>query len=575
MIRPSARRVAQLTALSLAAMLCAPLRTAEAQTRRTTDAIFDYIERGRVELAVRQLELDRERLRARNERGETPLHVAARLNQAELVEAMLARGAEVDVRDERAGRTPLFLWLDEDDRKEDSIEVPGLLLAAGADMYAQGTRRGGSNTPLERLRERFRNAWFVDEEDPARGTILTAFDLPTSFWRADRDTELALVELFQSHDAIGLARNGSAERLAGLVQRVPKALAHRDALGRSPLLVAAYYGRRDAVKVLIEHGADVTAVDTSGGNLLRACAYWNHESLAEVLRKKHGLNGDIFTAVAFGSSTELGSWLDARPQDLTAKDVFGMGPLHWAVRRGATDRVQLLLARRVDPLAKDAANWTALDLAACFGDAKACALLADAGKQAGAESTYFYSALNFAAVAPDDEAFEALRAAAPKEDADLRGEALIAACRASRMDLVRRILDLSQETPSTSTLTVAAARGDAELVTLLLDRGAAIRGPDKFGRTPLYAAAERGRAHIVRLLLDRGAPVDQRAPLNGATPLRAAVDRDDPIIADMLLAAGADSHATDAQGHAPIEHSTAGDLKLVLWRWEMKKAPRP
>jgi ankyrin repeat protein len=124
-------------------------------------------------------------------------------------------------------------------------------------------------------------------------------------------------------------------------------------------------------------------------------------------------------------------------------------------------------------------------------------------------------------------------------------------------------------------LAVAAARGSAELVTLLLDRGAGIRGPDKFGGTPLFAAAKQGHVHIVRLLLDRGAPVDQRAPLNGATPLRAAVDRDDPIIADMLLAAGADSHATDEQGLAPIEHSTPGNLKLVLWRWERQRAPRP
>ncbi len=572
MVRLDIARVARFTAIALVAALCAPLRTAEAQSRRSIDEIFANIQRQNVALVALDIERHPERVNSRNERGETPLHVAARFNNAEIVEALLARGAEVDARDERGGRTPLFAWLHEEREEDRSIEVPRLLLAAGADMYALGTVRGSSNSPLERPRERFRAAWF-DDENPALGALLTAFDLPTHFYRADRDTELALVELFQQHDVIGLARGGSTKQLAALVERVPRALTHRDRLGRSPLLVAAYYGRQDAAAVLIEHGADPRSVDSSGGNLLRTSAYWNHASLASSLRKQHGLADDVFSTAAFGTAAELGAWIDARPEDLAAKDVFGMSPLHWAVRRGATDLLQLLLARRADPLAKDAANWTALDLAACYGDAEACVLLADAGKRAGAETTYFASALNLAAVAADDAAFEALRAAAPTEDAGLRDEALIAACRASREDLVRRILDSTKEPPSTSALTVAAARGNAELVALLLDRGAAIRGPDKFGRTPLYAAAERGRAHIVRLLLDRGAPVDQRASQNGATPLRAAVDRDDPIIADMLLAAGADSHATDAQGRAPIEHSTPGELKLVLARWEMQRAP--
>jgi len=569
MIRPSARRVAQLAALSLSAILCAPLRPAEAQTRQNVDSIFGFIQRDELMWVVRDLERNPARINARNERGETPLHLAARLNHAAIVEALLAKGAEVDARDQPRGRTPLFTWLDEDGEAARSIKVPELLFAAGADMYAPCSARSGSNTPLQRLRERLRNAWF-DDEDADGATLLTAFDLPTSFWRSDKAGERALVDLFQQHDAIGLARDGSAKELAALVRRVPKTLAHQDRFGRTPLLLAAFYGRQDVVNVLIERGADPKAVDASGGNLLRACAYWNHASLAAALRKKHGLTDDVFTTVAFGSAAQLGSWFDAHPQDLTTKDVFGLSPLHWAVRRGATDRVQMLLTRSADPLAEDTAHRTALDLAASFGDTEACRLLAEAGQKAGAEPSYLASAFHLAVFAPDAKAFEALRAVAPKEDADLRGEALLAACRASRTDLVRRILDSASDAPDTSALSVAAAWGNAELVTLLLDRGANVRGADKFGGTPLYAAARGGHVHIVRLLLDRGAAVDLVATRDGATPLRAAIERDDPIIVDMLLAAGADPIAPNRQGNAPIEYPATAQVTRVLQRWASK-----
>lgn len=566
MIRPSTRRVAQLAVLSSAAILCAPLRTTEAQTRRNVDSLFSFIQRDEIIWVARDLERDPTRVNARNERGETPLHVAARLNKPAMVEILLARGAEVDARDEMRQQTPLFTWLDQDHNAGRSIEVPRLLLAAGADMYAPGTSNGASNTPLQRLGERLRGAW-VDEEVRNDATILTSFELPTSFIRSDSAGGRALVELFQQHDAIGMARDGSAEVLAGLVRRVPKALAHRDRFGRTPLLLAAYYGRQDLVAFLIERGADPLAADAGGGTMLRACAYWNHAALAASLRQRYALTDDIFTTIEFGSAGELETWLDRRPLDLTAKDAFGMTPLHWSVRRGKIDRVQMLLTRGADPTVEDNGHWTALELAARFGDAEACRLLADAGKKAGATSAYLVSAIHFAALAPDSEAFEALRGAAPPEDVSFRGEALIAACRSGRTDLVSFVLEGTLDVPETSALSVAASRGNAEVVTMLLDRGANARGSDKFGGTPLYAAARKGHAHIVRLLLDRGAFVDQVAPGFDATPLRAAIERDDPVIVDMLLAAGADPIAPNRQGNAPVEYPTTDEVTRVLTRW--------
>ncbi|MGI9178065.1 MAG: acyltransferase family protein, partial [Pirellulales bacterium] len=67
--------------------------------------------------------------------------------------------------------------------------------------------------------------------------------------------------------------------------------------------------------------------------------------------------------------------------------------------------------------------------------------------------------------------------------------------------------DLSSRDPLTGVppLVLAAMGGNAEIVTLLLDAGAATDGTGRDGSTPLHGAAFMGYADVARLLLDRGA----------------------------------------------------------------------
>jgi hypothetical protein len=54
-------------------------------------------------------------------------------------------------------------------------------------------------------------------------------------------------------------------------------------------------------------------------------------------------------------------------------------------------------------------------------------------------------------------------------------------------------------------LHVAAIRGDAHIIALLLDAGAEIDARGEYGHTRLHEAASQGHIEVVKLLLSRGA----------------------------------------------------------------------
>src|SRR5205807_1516336 len=85
-------------------------------------------------------------------------------------------------------------------------------------------------------------------------------------------------------------------------------------------------------------------------------------------------------------------------------------------------------------------------------------------------------------------------------------------------------------------------RGRADVVALLLSRGATINEPDIYLTTPLTMAARKGYKQIVELLLSKGANIDGREGLLGG-PLIIATENQHAEIVRLLLATGADVNA--------------------------------
>ena len=132
-----------------------------------------------------------------------------------------------------------------------------------------------------------------------------------------------------------------------------------------------------------------------------------------------------------------------------------------------------------------------------------------------------------------------------------------------------RIIRLLLDHGATRDLTVAAALGDIEHVRRILDaEPARIRDTRPSGRRPLSAAIEAGHDAIARLLLERGADPnwsEPTAPKGRALHVAAAAGKRELV--ERLLARGADPNSgVDSSGNAVFAAATPEIRALLLAR---------
>jgi ankyrin repeat protein len=524
---------------------------------------------------------------ARDKYGATPLYWAVELRNTSVVQLLLSHGAKADVKNSR-GETPISLAV-----RAGSNEMVKLLTAGSEPTTAHVAANMGDVETLARLLDAGANVNDLDAQGqtPLHAAV-RAGQVPAIEWLlahgadpnlADKDeltpllTALHIAQDFSfSKDPNEVARFNALKAkqkriLALLISRgaepdfrygIPKETVRSHAAMMADLMVAAgpnlefpdkqatllhraaWWGEGKTVEALLELGADVNAIDRMGGTALHAAIQRGSTRYWDVI---HGPNVPVL---------EL---LIKHGAQVNVRNLQNETPLHGAASYGNANAVELLLRNGADVKALDNAGRTPLHEAAECGAVNVMGMLIEHG--------------------------------ADPNGADREGDTPLLVLLGSHSLSKGRMIDYAtqligrgvrlnvQNREGATALQKAAALGSPALLEAMLNRGAGVNTSSSGGWTALHSAVSSGNAACVELLLKHGAkpdglgrqPGNTRLPMfpeRTGTPLQIASSHGYNDIIQLLIAAGADINAKDADAHTPLDLARQNDqpstVKLLL-----------
>ena len=278
-----------------------------------------------------------------------------------------------------------------------------------------------------------------------------------------------------------------------------------------PLIEAAKGGNWEAVRTLLEQGADVTATAPDGATALHWASYWDDVDTAELLiRASADVNAandlgatPLWIASLNGSASMVRRLLEAGA-DPNAALLSGEAPVMTAARTGSPQVVDRLLAAGADPNASAARGQTALMWAASQGHSDVVGVLLEYGADIHARSETWRQVM-----------------AVPPHSAPANQQAV--------------------PHGGNTALTFAARVGDLASARVLVNAGADVDDADARGVSTTVLAAHSGFGDLVEFFLDEGA--DPNAAEAGFSALHVAIMRRDEDLGRLLLGHGADANA--------------------------------
>ena len=329
-----------------------------------------------------------------------------------------------------------------------------------------------------------------------------------------KPVELESAEGDDTWNTIIAASSGDAATLRRLLERNPR-LARAEYWYAPAIHFAARDGHLDAVRLLLDAGADPERNGLNDRSLIEMARERDHEVVAQMLERARHERGrvaaqsadhPIHQAAARGAHDAVRALLDADASLVNLGSRGGMAPLHYAVLGTSRPTVELLLDRGASIHARSSrVDLEAIDLA-------------------------------------------------------IWGE------HGRRHSINRDIVGLLISRGATCDLTIASALGDRERVRQMLDGDPSrISEARPSGRRPLSAAVQFGHDDIVRLLLARGVnPRWDEPDAPRGTSLHWASRLGNLAMVKLLLDHGADPNEDIDSTSPPVGFAATPEIRALL-----------
>jgi ankyrin repeat protein len=437
--------------------------------------------------------------------GFTPLTRAIQAKSPALVRLLIEYGADVETRSPN-GAAPLH-WAVREGASGEGLEILRLLIEALSNIDAVEEHHV---TPL---------MLSLDEPDrlPATNLLIAA------------GADVNIPDFHGNTPLIVAAFAGNREALRVLL-KAGATVDKQNTAGMTALIAAAGAGHIDVVQILLRAGASKALSDSNGNVALNWAVSNSHNEVAAVLADGPAIaeakrEFEVFRAAAEGDSKRLNKL--ATSADANRRAIDGATPLMLAAVASHPECVRRLLALGANPdAAASDEHVTPLMVAAATQTGDTVRVLLAAHATTAAADAHGRTALAYAIARHNDEALDALLAAAgsPLIKDDGNPSPLQLACMSQNWSAARKLIAAGVPDPSGCGVILAAIEGSVERLRVALSSRPKTSGALEFGISAQHIAAARGAQDLIEALATAGADLNV-IDREGNTPIAVAAQK--------------------------------------------------